>query len=68
MSAAFYLTFGGKPIRMTGESSGETVAPDRATPFTSEAEAWGAAVRMGLFADQCAVTTNLDSPATIRQP
>lgn len=62
MSAAFYLLFGGKCIRMTGENTGETVPPDRATPFTSEVEAWSAAVRMGLFPDQCSVTTNLPKP------
>jgi len=49
MSAAFYLTYRGKPIRFVGPRTIEEVPAVEATQFISEADAWWKAHQTGLM-------------------
>lgn len=48
MSASFYLTYRGKPVRFVGPRQIEEVPAAQATPFISEADAWWKAYQTDL--------------------
>lgn len=58
MSGVFYLTFLGRPVKLhfqAGKTIADLADEKSATPFTSEAEAWTAAVQHHLQPDHCDV-------------